>query len=244
MTPSAQASEDIRIGLGYTFVGESTVLADRVTLAEGAVSKRIFEDLPESCFRLPGITAVSGSAVFSKTEVLEIVSKDVFASEVGIPVECGDQLASVSGYFEVLSKNGSWQFVPNVNDDLVNQILTAKISSYGEKKNRSVVRVESGGVALLDQEAGVSLVFRARSGRYEVVLFNVPPEMSESATFDLLALEFSEKYGDGISTHFQIPEFQNLMRVLFRAGFILPDSVFIDVNRLIEFGISVEGSVK
>jgi len=115
-------SQFVRVGLGHALVDQSTVLGPPLALsAETDGLLLALPEMPEACFRPPGVTAVNGMPVATARDLL--VNTEVIArAGVAIEVQCGDKNADALPIVQI-PLDGAWKRFVNPTVASVNTHL-------------------------------------------------------------------------------------------------------------------------
>lgn len=114
----------IQVGIGYGFAGKTSVLTDPLPLSGNAAGTLLeLPELPASCFREPGVTALNNARIESASDVLSYAPVIALAG-ARLTVQCGE-FSTVALPLLQAPLDGEWKRFVNPNQDVINAYFEA-----------------------------------------------------------------------------------------------------------------------
>ena len=142
--------KEFRVGIGYSFVGESLVVDKPITNRSDPARAPIHKPtvLPSECMRKPCITKLTSMDV-TKENFFRLV--DTYNTmNIFVEVECGNAKKRVKSFFEVTKDGKEWIILNNPSEKLHNIFFKDWLErTIGEKDKYKVKATEKGNYEII-----------------------------------------------------------------------------------------------
>lgn len=241
--PRADIPEDIdkfvRIGLGYRLSEGTTVLGERLPLSDPNFQHaKELPEFPDSCFREPGVTSISGIEVSKPKDIIVATYVGGLAG-VDLKVHCGERSTGALAVLEI-PIDGKWHRLVNPQDHVVNAYLEEAafriLEQDQESHNITASRNDKGGIDLAQPEREmISIGIRSLNGIPRISYFmRYQNESMRDSIYDVLT------NAAGCDAHKSVDKISGVPAIIILGETVDPSTVLEDIRRFISTAISYD----